>query len=119
LIESFSRGIHFNKRERLANKTQVVINDEWVESILRKSGVLGQNESLIQRVLSSSQDPVVKAGLSAQTREAVNDGCFGVPVMLVGEDKELYFGSDRFEQLACIHGIPWYGPDPSRPTCKL
>ena len=31
------------------------------------------------------------------------------------KEEHIYFGSDRFEQLAFTHGLPYSGPDPGRP----
>ena len=35
------------------------------------------------------------------------------------EDEQIYFGSDRFEQLCCTHDFPWVGPCPDHPTAKI
>ena len=47
-------------------------------------------------------------------------GAYGAPFIVVsgpGLDEDMvFFGSDRFEQMALAMGKPWYGPDPERPT---
>jgi len=59
-----------------------------------------------------------KGLLRANTTEAVALGAFGAPSLLVSgvpgllPRGELFFGSDRFEQLAFLCGKPWRGPDP-------
>jgi len=66
--------------------------------------------------------PEAKGLLKANTAEAVERGVFESPTMLVsglpggdGGDggEHLFFGSDRFEQLAFLAGKPWYGPNPA------
>ena len=60
------------------------------------------------------------------TLEAVDKGIFGSPSMLISGlsssndgDEELWFGSDRFEQLAHFAKLPWHGPDPRGISSKL
>jgi 2-hydroxychromene-2-carboxylate isomerase len=60
-----------------------------------------------------------KGALKAMVAEAVGKGAFGAPFMVVaqpGKAEQIFFGSDRFEQMAWSCGLPYHGPDPSRPT---
>ena len=52
----------------------------------------------------------IKDALKQTTSEAVREGCFGLPFMLVDQgrhsnDVETYFGSDRFEVMASKLGM--------------
>ena len=49
-------------------------------------------------LLQGTQDPAVKKRLIDNTEEAVARGVFGAPSFFVGDD--LFFGQDRFEQIA-------------------
>jgi len=59
-------------------------------------------------LVRATQDPEVKERLRAQTAEAVKQGVFGVPTMIVGE--ELFWGYDDFAQLELVLA----GTDPLR-----
>lgn len=48
-------------------------------------------------LLAATQDPEVKAELTANTEAAAARGAFGVPTFFVGE--EMFFGKDRLEQV--------------------
>lgn len=48
-----------------------------------------------EAILEATQDPEVKAGLIANTEEAVARGAFGAPTMFVGD--EMFFGQDRID----------------------
>ena len=50
-----------------------------------------------QALLTATQDPEVKAGLLANTEQAVQRGVFGIPTFFVG--KEMFFGKDRLGQV--------------------
>ena len=67
----------------------------------------------------------VKDALKASVADAVSKGAYGMPftcITGVGDDaaahaqEHVWFGSDRFGQMAFTIGKPWYGPDPSRPS---
>jgi 2-hydroxychromene-2-carboxylate isomerase len=57
----------------------------------------------------------------------VEQGAFGSPTMIVSVPKEdgssggpmLFFGSDRFEQLAHAINKPYHGVQPNKATAKL
>ena len=113
LLQSFFEGIHFDKEERWKNNNCVFINDAWITKKALDSGVL--DETFVQKALAASKkDVTVKQKVLSNTQDAVTVGGFGLPIMLVGENKEFYFGSDRFEQLACNFNLVWNGPDPTQ-----
>ena len=113
LLQSFFEGVHFDKEERLKNNNCVIIDDAWITKKALDSGVI--DEFFVQKALLASKNDVnVKEKILTNTQDAVNVGGFGLPIMLVGEKKEFYFGSDRFEQLACNFNLAWNGPDPTR-----
>lgn len=63
----------------------------------------------------------VKDGLVKNTEEVLALGAFGMPVFVGNPDEtrhkgEMFFGSDRFDQMAFHYGLPYLGPVPSRPT---
>lgn len=64
----------------------------------------------------------VKEELKSNTAMAVQRGAFGTPSLFVFKEGAtswndapayMFFGSDRFEQLAHLLGKPWNGPNPS------
>jgi 2-hydroxychromene-2-carboxylate isomerase len=81
-------------------------------------------------LMTASDTALVKRQLRAQTEHAVELGGFGVPLMAIptsalvrmppgSESKthQIWFGSDRFEQMAFFLGKTWLGPNP--PTARL
>ena len=48
-------------------------------------------------LLEKSQDPMIKAGLQANTQQAFDSGAFGSPTFLVGD--EIFFGKDRLREV--------------------
>lgn len=65
----------------------------------------------------------IKQGLVDNTNEAVSIGAFGAPTLIVkqaGSDKEhVFFGSDRFEMIAKLLGLPYPGLDYQPSQAKL
>ncbi len=55
-----------------------------------------------EKLLAQTQDPDVKAGLVANTNEAVESGVFGIPSFIVND--ELYFGKDTLHQIESALG---------------
>jgi 2-hydroxychromene-2-carboxylate isomerase len=62
-----------------------------MEEVLTKAGLDGA--ALIAR----TQDPEVKAKLTANTDAAVQRGVFGIPTFFVGD--EIFFGKERLGQV--------------------
>ena len=64
----------------------------------------------------------VKDGLVKNTDEVLALGAFGMPIFVGNPDDakggagEMFWGSDRFDQMAYHYGLPYFGPVPSRPT---
>ena len=51
--------------------------------------------------------------LKANTEKALSLHAFGSPVIQFPKyEEEIFFGSDRFEQIAFLLGLPWKGPNP-------
>ena len=65
--------------------------------------------------VATTQD--VKDKLRHNTEEAIKLGAFGAPFIVV--DDQIYFGSDRLEQMAFTHNLPWVGPDPHRAKAHM
>ena len=92
----------------------------WEASEYRKgSEFLADSGALVSDFLmrSSINEPIdVELGkrlLKENTEEALELGAFGSPIMRFpnsGIDENIFFGSDRFEQIAFIFGLIWQGP---------
>ena len=113
----------------------VVITGEVLRGICEQAGLARADADAAVAAITSAES---KALLKDTTAEAVGHGAFGAPFMLVPagaaggaakgakgggslsseSDPEdmVFFGSDRFEQMAFAAGFPWFGPDPERPT---
>ncbi|CAI5986918.1 unnamed protein product [Closterium sp. NIES-64] len=79
-------------------------------------------------LLAAAATPAVKQALTASTHAAIQEGAFGVPTLFIRPTTRalrlptgatlapshhlMLFGSDRFEQLAWLLGLPWHGPNP-------
>ena len=100
----------------------VAMSEAALQDILVRNTALGVAEAA--EVVAAHNAPETKAALKATVAEAVERGAYGAPFIVLrrrqqreGEDEEhVFFGSDRFEQLAFVAGLPWLGPDPKRPS---
>lgn len=59
--------------------------------LMDEAGFDGEN------ILQQTQSSDVKAALMANTSNAVDRGCFGIPTFFVGD--EMFFGKDRLDQV--------------------
>ena len=89
------------------------------------AGASGAAEALLGAIDADE----TKEMLKDTTAEAVSLGAYGAPFIAVTQEggsgvagakqqppPQVFFGSDRFEQLAFTMGWSWHGPDPQRPT---
>merc|ERR1712007_235305 len=93
-------------------------NEAVLEQICEKAGMTAEQASQCVAEINSDE---TKGLLKATVEEAVFRGTYGAPTIIVNgipglKEEMIFFGSDHFEQLAFIAGLPWYGPDPTRPT---
>lgn len=121
--------------EVLQEATRLVFEQIWVNKAARdERGHVAMNENVLvniceqaglspseaERCVRALDAPETKELLKASVSDAVSRGAYGAPTMIVsgvpGRDEMIFFGSDRFEQLAFVCGLPWFGPDPSRAT---
>lgn len=81
----------------------------------------GLSESEIKELLELSTTKMIKDKLKSTTQEALDNGSFGLPMMVCHVDgkPEMFFGSDRFEMIAHVIGEKWLGPQPSKSAAKL
>lgn len=91
---------------------KVQITESSLRAVLEKSGLSpDQATDLVSAHLASATN---KDNLKAMCGEALGKGAFGAPTFCV--DDQIWFGSDRLEQM-CFHlSLPYLGPDPTRPT---
>ncbi|KAG0376162.1 Glutathione S-transferase kappa 1 [Mortierella sp. AD032] len=81
------------------------------------SPIFSQDSTKIQSHLQrASQDQEIKKIFKSYTDEAIAKGVFGAPTFLVRQagakeegEEMLFFGSDRFEMMAAILGVPYAG----------
>jgi len=79
----------------------------------------GLTEDEIAHVIDEMNKTEVKEALKASTQDALNEGAFGLPFIVVHHSKtsvETFFGSDRFEILADRLRLKWLGPVPDPET---
>ena len=74
----------------------------------------GLSEDEIAHCLEAMATDEIKDALKLATKEAVDEGAFGLPFTLVADRNSIdrYFGSDRFEVMASDLGYKWLGPVP-------
>jgi len=116
------------KREKLVDLSRALWQRHWGrdDDIKTPAGLVAgcveagipqaEGEKLVER----TGDPAIKEALKAATDEVVARGAFGFPAFFVkplsrgegGDGDEMFFGSDRFELLAHMYGLPWRGPKP-------
>ncbi|KAJ8289906.1 hypothetical protein GJAV_G00006620 [Gymnothorax javanicus] len=75
----------------------------------------------IEELLQMARSQKVKDKLKSATQEALDYGAFGFPLIMCHVDgqKEMFFGSDRFELMAHCIGEQWLGPHPTKMTAKM
>lgn len=88
----------------------------------------GLSETEADQFVRSSEDDSIKSRLKENTELAVKKGMFGAPTFYVtvpakksgAKPREMmFFGSDRFEQMAFVLGKPWEGPNPPKTNSRL
>jgi len=109
IIECAFSIIWETKRFRNLDNEFIGSVDQMVEEL---KSVLGQ--SVHTRVLSLLGD-IGNGGkmiLSQNTKDALSIHAFGSPIFYFPKEKDniIFFGSDRFEQIAFLFNLPWYGP---------
>eukprot|EP00946_MAST-07B_sp_MAST-7B-sp1_P003891 g3891.t1 len=113
--------MHTSRAHRDAENA-VLLNAAGLKEVCAKSGLNEQeSDKLVDERIA---DSIVKDTLKQWTAEAIGSGAFGAPFFVVDDAKEegeqqVYFGSDRFEQMCWRHTWPWFGPNPERSTSKL
>lgn len=100
--------IHCDDRD---NANKVIVSEKHLQKICEKSGM---SPTLSLEIVESINRADVKENLKKNIADAVKNGAYGSPFFMC--EDQVYFGSDRLEQFAFVHGFPWYGPDPSRPS---
>ena len=83
---------------------------DTLADIARFSGETTIVDSVVSLIESAG-----KSQLRTNTDIVVNLDGFGSPILVfpTAADKSIFFGSDRFEQIAFLIGKPWFGPNPS------
>ena len=109
------------------DKGNVQLTDKLLEEVCVASGFSSEAASTLVQERIHADD--VKQTLKNSTIEAVSKGAFGSPTFVISSlvddesksdvEDQVYFGSDRFEQMAWANGWAWVGPDPSNPIAKL
>src|ERR1051325_552881 len=109
------RLLHCTDGEARVRLTHALYRAYWVEGRdLSDRGVV--DEMARAHGVAPSRIDGAKDALFAATDEAVKDGVFGVPGMVVidGERRTLYWGNDRMHLVGrALGGHPAYGPPPS------
>ena len=108
------------------DKGNVLITPEVLVRIATEAGI---DAAAAEALLGAIDADETKGMLKDTTAEAVSLGAYGAPFIAVTQEggsgvagakqqppPQVFFGSDRFEQLAFTMGWPWHGPDPQRPT---
>ena len=86
---------------------------EIVNDLITLSG----DKAVIQSA-AAAVESMGKERLKANTTIVVESGGFGSPIFQFPNsvDTNIFFGSDRFEQIAHVLGKPWFGPSPGTPS---
>ncbi|KAF9343144.1 Glutathione S-transferase kappa 1, partial [Mortierella sp. AD094] len=75
------------------------------------------SESKVEEYFEMTSLKEIKQELIDNTQEAIDAGAFGAPTFIVkkaGSDEEhMFFGSDRFELMTSLLGLPYSGLAPS------
>jgi len=116
--DAFMFGIHCDAANR-DDGNNVKLDDAFLLRCLVKAGL---TQAAAADAVKRSGLPDTKAQLEANTNRAVEHNAFGSPTMLVygvpppyassRDEPVLFFGSDRFEQLAFVLGRKYEGVNP-------
>ncbi|KAF9582986.1 hypothetical protein BGW38_010482 [Lunasporangiospora selenospora] len=75
--------------------------------------ILGENTAEADKYLQLANQPEIKQIFKTNTDEAIARGAFGTPTFIVktgpNAKEMLFFGSDRFETISAILGLPYPG----------
>jgi len=101
-----------------------VATREDLEKILEKAGYCGLKRETVAEVLDKSMTKEARDEVQKVTKRCAEEkGMFGSPTLVVkrGKDGEegMFWGSDRFEQLAAWLGVPYRGPFADGSVAKL
>ena len=119
LLNNCFYAIHSDPKFR-TEANDLVLNDATILTVLRASGL---SETDAARSLKRAGDADVKNALQVNTKEAIECGAYGSPTLLIhggkapyydGTNPWLVFGSDRFEQIAFVCGLPYLGANPDK-----
>jgi len=101
-------------------KGNVIITEEILSAICTDAGISSADAAACIDAIGSDE---TKSALKESVGEAIDRGMYGAPFIAITDHgvgsqpaEMITFGSDRFEQLAFTLGLPWYGPDPERPS---
>ncbi|CAC5359941.1 GSTK1 [Mytilus coruscus] len=94
---------------RVWSRDEGITEDEHFTQAAKKAGM---KDDIIKKALKRSKDKDVADRLQAFADEARANGAFGAPTMIVhvNGEKEMLFGSDRFNILAEMLGEKFDGP---------
>jgi glutathione S-transferase kappa 1 len=117
IVTKCFEAIHVDKAFRTEDNN-LILNDDTILKALKAAGM---SETAARQALKRGADADVKKALADNTKEAVDAGAYGSPTMLIhggrapyynGTDPLFVFGSDRFEQIAFVCGLPYLGVNP-------
>jgi len=76
----------------------------------------GVKEVAVDRLMAAAKEQRIKDELKKNTERACSKGAFGAPWFIVHlpHGEETFFGSDRFETVAMLLGVPYRGTDPDQ-----
>ncbi|PAV62929.1 hypothetical protein WR25_26760 [Diploscapter pachys] len=96
---------------QLWSRGQKIFEDADLKEVLKKIGVTNEDQ-----LLKESKDPKIAQELENNTQDAIEQGAFGAPWIVVHKDGEdhYFFGSDRFPLIAQLIGKPFSVPLPSK-----
>ena len=102
----------------------------WEDDEYREGSLFVARKNLLQDFskkarVQVSNDEMLEAGkviLKKNTERALELHAFGSPSLHFPNSSEkgkVFFGSDRFEQIAFLLGLPWYGPKAEQHASRL
>jgi len=106
LTEAVSRELWM----RVWGRDEDITTPDSLMQVLKSTGM---KESEAAELLKVSADKTISDKLKQITKEAVDAGAFGAPAIVIKDsnnEKQMLFGSDRFEVLAWMLGEKYEGP---------